>query len=160
MKRILITTCCLLGLATARGQTLAPTLISSAGASANLFSFGTLDWSVGESVVAIFDNGDVLTQGFHQVFVTVTSMSDEPTLIDQLSLLVYPNPTMQWLNVEASTPVKVRMYNMLGVEVRAFDALAEFHQMDLSQLAAGTYLLEAVQADAPRPQIYKIEVVR
>jgi Secretion system C-terminal sorting domain len=143
-----------------RGQTLSPTLIGSAGAHASLFSFGTLDWSVGEVVTARFENGEVLTQGFHQVFVTVTSTSDEVLTPDNIKILVYPNPTMQWLNVSSTTPAKVRMVNLLGIEVKSFGSSLDLHQLDLSNLPSGLYVLEAVLEGEARPRTFKVEIVR
>jgi hypothetical protein len=160
MKHLVLIAACSIWGHLAWGQTLAPTLIGSAGAHASLFSFGTLDWSVGEVVVATFENGDVLTQGFHQVFVTVTSLTEEDVTIDDLKILVYPNPTMQWLNVEADKPTKVRLINLLGVEVKAFSPSLAQQQLDLSILPAGMYVLEAIIEGETAPRTYKVEILR
>jgi hypothetical protein len=143
------------------GQSLSPTLIGSAGAHADLFSFGSLDWSVGEPVVTTLVNGDILTQGFHQVFVAVTSATDQPPRPgDDLSMRVFPNPTAQWVNIESSEPVLIRVLDLRGVQLMHIAQATSAHSIDLSTLAAGTYLLEALTANQQYRRTFKLAIIR
>jgi Secretion system C-terminal sorting domain len=141
-------------------QTLSPSLISSAGAHADLFSFGTLDWSVGEPVVTTLTNGDILTQGFHQVFVTVTTAVDEPHLPgDDVTMRIFPNPTAQWVTLESSAPVVLRVFDLRGAELHYVPQAANIQLLDLGRLAAGTYIVEALTEQQQR-RTFKLEIIR
>jgi hypothetical protein len=145
------------------GQSLAPSLLSSAGAHAADPSFGTLDWSVGETVVSTLDpapgSGSVLTQGFHQVFVSLITGTDA---LEDAAFLpkIYPNPSRELVNVESPEPVRVRLFNLLGMELISFGATDTFHSMTLNGLPTGTYLLEIARADHKPGQLFKLQIIQ
>jgi Secretion system C-terminal sorting domain len=146
----------------ARSQTLSPTLLAAGSAHAELFSFGTLDWSVGETVVSTFNpagSSDILTQGFHQVFATVTSGTGGD-LNTSLNLLIYPNPTTQWINIECDKQVRTRLFNMLGAEIKRTTAFETNPIINTNELPAGLYFLEVLGEGHAMPRIFKIEVIK
>ena len=93
MKKLLLILLCLpmIGF----GQILSPSVIGSAGAS---FSNSTAktDLTVGEVVIETFSNNTILTQGFHQGDLKV---STAVVNID-IKTKIYPNPTTNFLIVE------------------------------------------------------------
>ena len=144
------------------GQTLSPTLLGSAGAHASQAAFGSLDWSVGEAVVATLSpapgSAPVLTQGFHQVFVSVTTDTHNDAYAG-FNPLVYPNPGRDRVYVQSTEPVRARLWSLSGIELIPFDAPADFHTLPLTELPSGTYLLEVARDEQPRGKIFKLQIV-
>ena len=145
------------------GQTISPSLLGSAGAHAENASFGTLDWSVGETVVSTLNptpgTGPVLTQGFHQVFVSITIATDDPENAAFLPL-VYPNPSREWVHVDSPEPVRIRLFSLLGVELISFGERSTFHSMALKEMPSGTYLLEIARYADKRGKFYKLQIIQ
>ncbi len=146
-----------------QGQTISPSLLGSAGAHASDASFGTLDWSVGETVVSTLDpapgSGPVLTQGFHQVFVSVVTATKDPES-ETFSPQVYPNPSREWVNVDSPEPVKIRLFSMLGVELMPFGERSMFHTMTFSGIPSGTYLLEIARSGNKPGKFFKLQIIQ
>lgn len=141
-------------------QNLSPSLIGSAFAHAIDPGFGTLDWSVGETVVSTYAPaaGPVLTQGFHQVFVSL--VTDAPDVADDPFLpLVYPNPGNEWVNVETTEDVRVRLLSLSGAELLPFDESAAFHTFALGHLPSGTYLLEIERREHRAATFFKLQII-
>jgi len=70
---------------------------------------------------------------------------------DSNSFVAYPNPVKDVLTLEYSSDISsVRVINMLGQEVllRTFNATSA--QVDMSQLAAGTYLVNVTSGDVQK----------
>ena len=64
------------------------------------------------------------------------------------ALSVYPAPTKDVLNVNYKTVINtVTIYNLLGQEVYAEDTDSTNLQLDLSSLAAGTYVVKLISED-------------
>ena len=125
-------------------------------------SFGTLDWSVGETVVSTLDpspgTGPVLTQGFHQVFVSMITNAHDPE-DRSFRPLVYPNPGNEWVNVEAPEAVRVRLLSLSGAILIPFGENTAFHKLQLGQLPAGTYLLEIARGDKRAGKFFKLQII-
>lgn len=140
MKKKIIT---LITLAFVAGTISAQELISTAGGhySADTQS---IDWSLGEVVIATFSEGDyVLTQGFHQSNVTVTPIDEIPGT--DLHVTVYPNPTSDYVTVRLADPPSegtgYGLYDFSGQ--RLFGGGLSDHETTLSfqTLDAGIYFL-------------------
>jgi hypothetical protein len=162
-NRSLLLWCFFLPVTMLAGQSLAPSLLASAGAHAYDPSFGTLDWSVGETVVSTLDPapgaGAVLTQGFHQVFVSLVTGTDAQEYAAFLPK-IYPNPSRELVYVESPEPVRVRLFNLLGMELIPFGATDTFHSMILTDLPTGTYLLEIARTDNNPGQFFKLQIIQ
>lgn len=154
----------LVGLTTAlSGQSISPSLLGSAGAHASNASFGTLDWSVGETVVSTLNptpgSSPVLTQGFHQVFVNaITPVEDAES--DAFAPLVYPNPSREWVQVESPEPVQVRLLDLLGVALIPYGERSTFHNLALRDIPSGTYLLEIARGDNKPGKFFKLQIIQ
>lgn len=145
------------------GQSISPSLLGSSGAHASAPSFGTLDWSVGEMVVSTLTpapgSGPVLTQGFHQVFVSATIATKDLDSEDFLPL-VYPNPSREWVQVEAPEPVQIRLFSMLGVELIPFGERSNIHTLTFGAIPSGTYLLEIARSGQKPSKFFKLQIIQ
>lgn len=145
------------------GQSISPSLLGSTGAHASNASFGTLDWSVGETVVSTLNpapgSSPVLTQGFHQVFVNaITPVEDVES--DAFAPLVYPNPSREWVQVESPEPVQVRLLNLLGVALIPYGERNTFHSLALHDIPSGTYLLEIARGNNQPGKFFKLQIIQ
>ena len=121
------------------GQILSPSVIGSAGAS---FSNSTAktDLTVGELVIETFSNNTILTQGFHQGDLKVST----DVVNIGIKTKVYPNPTTNILIVELEKTVNadILVYDING-KIVIKDKLnnEQQKQLDFSFLGQGNYLL-------------------
>lgn len=135
-KRILTTvTLCVLALA-AQAQTAVTAAGGTAGSATHAFTY-----SVGQVATAATADGQ-LREG------VVQPLTVEPVGIanaDTTTLMVYPNPTMDGVNLrrdEAAGTV-VRLYSLEGRLLRSEQWDGTTLRLDLSALAAGVYMLQA-----------------
>lgn len=141
-------------------QYLPSTLISSGSARASSASLGTLEWSIGEPVSGTFSPSAgtaVLTQGFHQTFVTITPVSESA---DGLKVSVYPNPTSEVIHVVAAEPARLRLWSISGELLREVVNDAINHQVMVDELPAGLYVLEVQLEGNKLPLFFKLSVVK
>ena len=125
-------------------QSISQSVISSAGE----YQIGkyakTLHFTLGELMVENFENTNVLSQGFHQLY-QVTVDVDYTAPIDY-SLTVYPNPTSGWLqlNTDSELNFDVVMYDMNGKMI--FQSVSNKYQtdFDIGNLAEGLYYLSVL----------------
>jgi Secretion system C-terminal sorting domain len=139
-----------------------PTLFASASANAQSISFGTLDWSIGETVVDALKSGSglQLTQGFHQVFASISTSVEEIENGVESSIRVFPNPTSGWVQIESNGAIKFRILNILGNELVKSAGFSENPLVDLGQIPSGLYMLEIFEKDQPNIRFFKLEVIR
>lgn len=123
-------------------------VVGSAGAYFSDFNAGNLHWTLGEISVAYHENGRVLSEGFHQTYsdLVLTALWEAPEL--DLSLDVYPNPTVGQLTLEGDWQVgdQVQFLDLQGRLLlrKALDPRREVFQMNTFQ--AGVYFLTILRA--------------
>jgi hypothetical protein len=125
-------------------QSVGPEVVATAG---DHFT-GTqaqMSWTLGEPLIMTFSNENaVLTQGFHQTSLTITSLNDlEPDFL----VRVFPNPTTASIQVEApeaKTSFSLELFDLAGKPLRRLPAEApvEVRTLDLSTYPPGLYLLQ------------------
>jgi hypothetical protein len=127
-------------------QTLSPEVISSCGTSMT-DGTTTLEWTLGETVTATLDNTqNMLSQGFHQTNVIVTSISN----IFVSGLTVFPNPTINIVNVQFSTDQKNTVVELFSVEGKLLEkhtVNSKYLELNLSNYSAGSYFLRVNNSD-------------
>lgn len=156
--RLCVAWLCLAFSAAASGQSLGPALLGSAGAQAENTSAGSLSWSVGEPVTASYSqNASMLTQGFHQVFATVSTAAESPAEL-LTEVLAFPNPSSDRLYISSETPVHIRLLHLHGIEVFAVSKPDLHHTVETATLPAGLYLLEARDPETRRFKTFKIVI--
>ena len=129
-------------------QTIERSVIGAAGTSYSTADL-QLDYSVGEVVVSTAETGTfVLTQGFHQGDLFSVA-NDEPL---RVAYQLFPNPTQGRVSLELQAPQPLRLHlqwvDLQGRELPQLQQQVELGtqpqtlEFDLSNLAAGTYLLK------------------
>jgi hypothetical protein len=140
------------------GSLKAQQVISSAGTSAT----GTgvqLSWTIGEPVVETFTGTSaVLTQGFHQSRLTVTSV--DPTLFPEMDLSIYPNPVSTSLKLQISGDrlqnLNYMLFNMEGKAILAKDIESSSELIKMELFSPGTYLLKVFRDDNIPLKTFKV----
>lgn len=118
----------------------------------------SVDYSVGEVVTQTISNGtNVATQGFLQPLLHTTLIKQND---DKLSVVVYPNPTSQKLNVLFSgnekSDVKFVLNDVSGKTVLSKLVSPDQNSIDVSNLAAGEYILSLTNTLNGKTNSYKI----
>lgn len=160
MKRIALLTIAIGGFAFANAQSISPDVIATAG-DHYVSSNAQLSWTIGEPVIeTVQAGGNIITQGFHQTTLTVTSI-DETSAVS-LDVSIYPNPTSD--RVIISIPdnqydFTVEMYDLNGKMVMSdkINRVDNQKELDVTSLATSYYLLKLVSQDADYNSTHKIQ---
>lgn len=126
---------------TAGAQGLQPTLVSGAGAEFRHPVFGTLYWSLGEPVIETYQNGDILTQGFHQAYYTLVSVF--PLLPADFSFRLYPNPFSGSFTVEVNPlpeNMSLEIYSLPGQCIWRERLTSPVESFSPDQVPSGAYI--------------------
>ena len=134
------------------GQVTTPTVITNSGGTFSNSSV-IMDFSIGELAVQTLQNNEILTQGFHQGDLKVTT-----ALINLgIKTKIYPNPTTNFIIVELEKNVNadIKVYEING-KIVIEDKLNDENQkqLDFSFLKQGNYLLNINIAD--KQSVYQI----
>lgn len=120
-------------------------VVSSTGGTFQLKSM-QLDWTVGElAILSIQNDSQLVTQGFHQPYLIVTSIGAFDASIGNIR--VYPNPTSETLEVDFefnnSHLVTMRLVDAKGEVVLSKEVLGHVTKetMDVEWLPRGIYFL-------------------
>ena len=124
-------------------QNLSPELISTSG-NTHSNNIAVIDYSIGEIVVETFQDNAILTQGFHQDDIRITSINDyaKNDLIN-----VYPNPTSRFLNIDFPKKInsRIQLLDINGKLIREdFIENKQTQSFDVSSLAQGSYFLNVL----------------
>ncbi len=163
---------CLLGLGVVEGAaqsvSLQPQVLSSSG-DVSRVNEPSLDWTLGQtSITTLYTERQMLTQGFQQGDLRVIPIhpADVATKGDEglsdFTITVYPNPTWGNISIRAQamdaltgswqlTDATGRLLQSRTVELTDYTA-----QLDLSDLPAGTYILQVRNDDQTVLQSYQI----
>lgn len=139
----------------ALAQSTSPNIISATGSS---FNNGTVQWdyTLGEPVINIFTDGTtVLTQGFHQPNLLITSINNYLTTY---TLTIFPNPTNDVLQLHFD-----KLNQDLTIEIYAADGKVMYSKqyagtaldIKVSEYPSGTYLL-SIRDESFQQKTYKI----
>lgn len=132
-------------------QEMTRTVVGSAGGYYTDVNAGNLHWTVGEIATSFFENGNSLAEGFHQTYVdlVVTAIFEAPEL--NLSLDIYPNPTIGRLTLEGDWLAgdHVQIVDLTGRRLVQKQLMPEREEFQLGNYPAGTYLLTILRAGKP-----------
>jgi hypothetical protein len=162
MRYLLVFILCLPLTAGLFAQTIERSVIGAAGTSYSTTNL-QLDFSVGEVAVSTAETGSfVLTQGFHQGDLFSVA-NDEPL---RVAYQLFPNPTRDRVSLELQAPQLVRLrlqwVDLHGRELPQLQQQVELGtqpqtlQFDLSDLAAGTYLLQLFTQDGNEAHSFRV----
>ena len=138
---LLFTALITLVLSQAKAQTLSPEVISTSGAF-YVNSTGMLSQTVGElAMVQTFTNSTAtLTQGFQQLFDTVTGINE----LENYHVVVFPNPANDLLYIKVPPgEYSLVIYNSIGQEIfnQTQKVENEVEALPVSYFANGLYHL-------------------
>lgn len=75
----------------------------------------------------------------------------EPTWDDDLGIKIFPNPASTFIRLEAkdtnSDPYQVEFYSLIGEQLQATQKVQLPHQINLSDLPTGTYVVRLIAPD-------------
>lgn len=139
-------------------QSISPEVIASAG---EHFDNGTtqLSWTLGEVVIDTYDNGtNILTQGFHQTQLTVTSVEES---LSDVRMNMYPNPTSEFLNIELGNnenDINLQLFDMSGklVHKDVINAYDTKYVLPMNNVATGNYLVQMQSVDGKMNTTHKV----
>lgn len=102
---------------------------------------GSIDFTIGEVITFTGSNVEnQLTQGFHQTSWSFVSIKDH---VPSFNALIFPNPTENFLNIQASVfeMVSYSLYDELGKLILNGVLNSEKTSLDVSKLQTGLYSL-------------------
>lgn len=112
------------------------------------FHSSQIDFNIGEVMTSTFQNNDhMLTQGFEQGDLIDIAVNEIPSLS---SLLIYPNPTRFQFAVitpRQSSTLDITIHDMTGKLVEVIHVYQQTQSIDVTTLAAGTYMLSIISED-------------
>ena len=153
MKKTIITTSCLIIGALAFGQT---STNASGGGTSN--ASGSISYSIGQVAYQSTSNSSgSVSQGAQYAFEISTLSLEENAL--NLSLMAYPNPTQELLNLLVGNYSQEKLaYKLLDLEGKVISEAtihSETTAIDMKQLPVATYFVE-VHNEGKKVQTFKI----
>ena len=108
-------------------------------------TIGSLSWSIGEPIIEnAFNSEVILTQGFNQSTITVTTINETAGL--EMNISVYPNPTIDYLSIEANTDqqkeFQINLYDLSGKLILQKDFFTEKETINMQEFQSGIYILK------------------
>ena len=159
MRRLIFLGIFLFSLTHVMGQSIDRSVISPSGNNYES-SFGTISWTLGEMATETYTQDNlVLTQGFHQSYLNVSSLEDNRMILSKVS--VYPNPTSQFIRVEIEKPngaYSISITNDAGQMMlnARLEENETTKQLDLSGFADGLYIITITTLKSKEMDSYKI----
>lgn len=136
-------------------QKLTPTVFASSGeVSTNQVSGNSLSWTLGEVVTETIGNDNILTQGFQQEKLQISSVFE--TL--DLSLNLYPNPTQSILYIDGliGDNLLYTLSNSKGQIIEENQINSSIQSIRLQNYTAGIYFLQIIEVSSGKLNTYKI----
>ena len=134
-------------------------VIGSAG-TVSESSGGTIAYTIGEMVIETGETaGGILTQGFHQSFITITAIDELPS---DFSLKLYPNPATDFVIVESDQLTRfdqIALYDMAGQLVwkaNGSSAVDNRLTINFENRAAGNYIVRLSDSKAQQSFSYSL----
>ena len=132
-------------------------VIASAGGY-NTTSGLSISWTLGETIIPTFENGDlVLTHGFQSQLI-ITAVEENINLM--VNLKIFPNPASEMVNIQFDAPVDgeiiVYLLDSQGKLVKKDiieSSMAE-KQINMQDLAGGIYYIKLVKGKLVN--VYKV----
>ena len=119
---------------------------------------GSISWTLGEIVIETFESPEVIiTQGFHQPVLLVSTLTEEPGV--DFRLTAFPNPTRAHLFVSTdhgqAENLDYRLYDLPGRLVITNRLEGTQTRIDMDNLLPGSYFLQILDQGKPL-KVFKI----
>lgn len=147
---------------TISAQDMPRTVVGSSGEYLDNLLFGTLNYTVGEIAVDRYQTSMDLAEGFHRAYYDLIVSNDNITPADW-DVLVYPNPTAEYLKLELSNYEKLvhaQLYNSTGQLLLEQTDVNHETSFDILAFPAGTYWLRLIDEDGRQASFQIQKVVR
>lgn len=145
MKRLLFLSTLMLASLSLHSQTISPSVVASSGGHAQGEGL-TISWTLGEMVIETFqhdNSGIILTQGFHQTYIMITSVYEAQSIDIQIN--AFPNPVKEQLTVYVQEGVsegfRFSVIDLRGNLLTEGKLEGRETNIDLTTLRTGVYLL-------------------
>lgn len=140
-------------------QNLSQTVIATSG---EHFQNGSasLSWTLGEPVINSLENGSLrLTQGFHQPYITVSSLNE---VASDNTIRLYPNPANAILNIDfpQSGEYSADLFDVLGRKLQTFKISGSHYEIDLKDFPSASYIMRCYNIDNNTSSTFKIQKIR
>ncbi len=153
MKKTILTSSCLIFGTIVFGQI---SINASGGGISN--TSGSISYSIGQVAYQSTSNASgAVSQGVQHAFEISTLSLEENAL--HLSLMAYPNPTQELLNLSVGNYSQEKLaYKLIDLEGKVISEAtihSETTTIDMKQLPVATYFVE-IHIDAKKVQVFKI----
>lgn len=112
-----------------------------------------IESTLGETVIATGSTTNAMvTQGFHQPSIEVDAIEED----ERLEISYYPNPSSGITNFQSNTPVFIEILDAKGTLVIAKLKESTTHQLDLTDLENGIYLIRVSSSEDEIFNTYKL----
>jgi len=143
MKRLLFFAALIFVSLTMNAQTASPSVVASSGGNAQGEGF-SISWTLGEMAIETFQNDNlILTQGFHQTDIIVTSIYEAKSF--DLLVNAFPNPVKDQLSVTvqdgAAENIRFGLVDLQGTMLLEGKLVGSETQIDLATFRSGVYFL-------------------
>ncbi len=127
-------------------------------------SSGSLSWTLGEAAIeTLSESNYILTQGFQQSKITVTSVNELPGL--DFTISVFPNPASDFLTVKVEkndgfTGLMYHLYDINGKLLLLKQPEGNETTISLSNFNPSIYFLEVIQAKDSTDAKYCVSIFK
>lgn len=148
--------CLLVSTGIAVAQTWQKQVLASGGAQMAGGGY-SIHFTLGEVVVATFDNDMTLHQGFQQGNLLLTAV--ENPYSKEMNLAIHPNPTSGLLYLQSDKPVRVKVTDIAGHPLFELNNVLNGNEIDLHHLASGVYFIVLFTGEN-QMKTYQIHLIR
>lgn len=144
-----------------QGQSISKQVIGSSGESITNGTH-TLNFTVGEPIVGLIQNGEAIHQGFWGALFEDGTLSVTTPIEDVNQISVFPNPVVDYIQInykqEEASKYTTRLFDINGRQVFNLNKNTQNQttQIDMKNLANGMYLLTISDKSSNYNKSFKI----
>lgn len=145
-----------------QGQSISKVVIGSSGQSISN-GVNTINFTVGESIVGLIENGESISQGFWAAVASDATLSVETLVSNTIEgVRVFPNPAVDVIQVKFklknAEDYNARLFDISGKEIYNLNKITEgkIKRMRISHLSSGMYILYVIDSKSDYNKSFKI----
>lgn len=144
-------------------QSISKQVIGSSGQSITSGTH-TINFTVGESIVGVLENGESIGQGFWAAVASDATLSVETFVNNNTeeSINIYPNPASDVIQIKfklkSATDYQARLFDVSGKEIYNLNKIteAQIKHIRISHLSSGMYILNVKDNKSDYNKSFKI----
>lgn len=142
---------------------ISPSVVTGCGGSLQGWSMTSIntDFTLGEiAIETVFSDEFIMTQGFHQSDLNIIKLEES----DQVYINVYPNPTIEHINIEITQniykKIEIFLLNTSGkiIYSKTINTDENLSTINMKNLSIGTYFLEVLTYESK--DLFKIQKLK